>query len=80
MASIYPGIHSGDHYAASADGVLATYSATMLLGSIILLMIVLVVGARLKGHRVGSISVCCVFSLRADKTVAVLLYRQLSGA
>ncbi len=35
-----PGIHSGDHYAASADGVWQRYSATMLLGSIILLMIV----------------------------------------
>lgn len=41
------------------------YSATMLLGSIILLMIVLVVGSSVKGHRVGSISVCCVSSLRS---------------
>ncbi|XPE43566.1 FtsW/RodA/SpoVE family cell cycle protein [Shigella flexneri] len=44
------GVYSGDHYAASADGVLATLGATMLLGSIILLMIVLVVGSSVKGH------------------------------
>ncbi len=80
MALSDPGIHSGDHYAASADGILQRYSATMLLGSIILLMIVLVWVALLKGHRVGSISACCVSTCGADKTVVVLLYRQLSGA
>ncbi|MGU0016344.1 FtsW/RodA/SpoVE family cell cycle protein [Escherichia coli] len=57
------------------------YSATMLLGSIILLMIVLVMGSSVKGASRWNRSRFAAYpACGADKTVAVLLYRQLSGA
>ena len=57
------------------------YSATMLLGSIILLMIVLVVGSSVKGaSRWIDLGLLRYPACGADKTVVVLLYRQLSGA
>lgn len=40
------------------------YSTTMLIASIIMLLIVLVVGSSVNGHRAGSRWVHCVFSLR----------------
>ncbi|XPE49286.1 hypothetical protein ACNKHL_00575 [Shigella flexneri] len=50
MASVNPGIHSGNHYAAHLPMEFwQRYSAAMLLDIIILLMIVLVVGSWVKG-------------------------------